>query len=278
MMGGKGHLRSKIVQYLPPHKTYVEPFGGGASVLLYKPKSSVEVYNDLDKGLVAVFSVIKDPNMRKRLKELLWLTPYSREERVLDRDPNEQDTLLERARKLFVSSRQSFGGMIDRTSWGLVTNTSSKGMAQPVNSNIGAIRALDSVGARICDVKIRNVDWSIVVAEYDSPTTLFYLDPPYTHGTRRDGWYLHEMDDDAHKKLVTALLSLEGMSVLSGYSNKMYSVLEEAGWEKIDFSQVCYSVARTKYTNLKGTGNVTKNQKREDCIWISPSAANSIAS
>ena len=278
LMGGKGHLRSKIVPYLPPHKTYVEPFGGGASVLLDKPKSDVEVYNDLDKCLVAVFTAIKDERLRSRLKELLWLTPYSREERKIDRVPDDEDTTLERARKFFVTSRQSFGGMIDRTSWGLVTNTSSRGMAQPVNSYIEAIRALDRVGDRIKDVLIKNADWSELVDRYDTPHTLFYLDPPYTHGTRRDGWYVHEMDDDDHRKLVARLLEVEGMAVLSGYANQIYLRLEEEGWRKIDFSQVCYAVARTRYTNLQGEGNVKKKQKREDCIWMNPNASKFIDS
>ncbi len=278
LMGGKGHLRSKIVPYLPPHKTYVEPFGGGASVLLDKPKSDVEVYNDLDKCLVAVFTAIKDERLRNKLKELLWLTPYSREERKIDRVPDDEDTTLERARKFFVTSRQSFGGMIDRTSWGLVTNTSSRGMAQPVNSYIEAIRALDRVGDRIKDVLIKNVDWSELVDSYDTPHTLFYLDPPYTHGTRRDGWYTHEMDDDDHRKLVARLLEVEGMAVLSGYANQIYLRLEQEGWKKIDFSQVCYSVARTRYTNLQGDGNVKKKQKREDCIWMNPNASKFIDS
>jgi len=277
-MGGKGHLRSKIIPYLPPHKTYVEPFGGGASVLLGKPKSDVEVYNDLDNGLFSVFSAIKNNSFRERFKELLWLTPYSREERKIDRVPNEEDSMLECARKFFVSSRQSFGGMIDRTSWGLVTNTSSKGMAQPVSSYIEAIRALDRVGKRLEGVTISKVDWSVVVTTYDSPTTLFYLDPPYTRGSRRDGWYTHEMDDSDHIKLIERLVNIEGMSVLSGYNNPLYEVLEEKGWIKIDFNQVCYSVARTKFTNLKGVGNVKENQKREDCIWISPSVTEYIDS
>jgi len=274
LMGGKGHLRSKIVPYFPPHSVYVEPFGGGASVLLDKAKSEKEVYNDLDKCLVAVFTSIKSDSLRKRLKELLWLTPYSREERVLDRNPNEDDTTLERARKFFVKSRQSFGGMIDRTSWGLVTNTTSRGMAQPVSSYVEAIRALDRVGARMSDVIIENEDWSRILPKYDGPDTLFYLDPPYTHGTRRDGWYAHEMYDEDHEKLVAALLTLKGMVVLSGYSNKIYRRLEEEeGWLKIDFSQVCYSVARTRFTNLQGDGNVKRKQKREDCIWINPAAS-----
>jgi len=51
-LGGKGHMIAKILPLLPPHKTYVEPWGGGASILIAKPPSEIEIYNDLDSDLV----------------------------------------------------------------------------------------------------------------------------------------------------------------------------------------------------------------------------------
>ena len=58
--GGKMRLAKRIVPLLPPHTTYVEPFGGGAAVLFAKPPSPVEVYNDLDGGLVNFFRVLRN--------------------------------------------------------------------------------------------------------------------------------------------------------------------------------------------------------------------------
>ncbi len=56
--GGKGNMVAKILPLFPPHRIYVEPFGGGASLLMAKAPAPVEVYNDLDSGLVNLFRVL----------------------------------------------------------------------------------------------------------------------------------------------------------------------------------------------------------------------------
>lgn len=264
-------LRSKIIPYFPPHKTYVEPFGGGASVLLDKKPSILEVYNDADPRVACIFQAICDPTTLKQFMERVWLTPYSREERKYCREHwDEQTELVEQAAFYFVVSRQSFGGMIDRTSWGLVTTSTSNGMAQPVNSYVQTMKLLPRVHARMANVRIENRDWRPVIEAYDAEDTLFYLDPPYVHGTRRDGWFNCEMTNEDHQALVERILYLKGYAIISGYPNEFYLPLEENGWTRIDFSRTCYAVARTRYTKLQGEGTVKAKQKRTDCLWLNP--------
>ena len=78
--GGKWAIAPWIIEHLPPHKIYVEPFGGAASVMLRKPRSKVEVYNDLDDEIVNIFRVLQDPASTRELFRRLARTPYARAE------------------------------------------------------------------------------------------------------------------------------------------------------------------------------------------------------
>src|SRR5438094_6371094 len=73
--GGKFYLCHRIIQHFPLHHTYLEPFGGAASVLLNKPPCPVEVYNDLDQRITRLFRVLRDHG--QELQRRLSLTPYS---------------------------------------------------------------------------------------------------------------------------------------------------------------------------------------------------------
>jgi len=57
---------NKLLPLIPKHHTYVEVFGGAANLLLAKEPSAVEVYNDIDSGLVNFFRVIRDKDKFKR--------------------------------------------------------------------------------------------------------------------------------------------------------------------------------------------------------------------
>ena len=105
--GGKWRMGPLLVSLFPEHTTYVEPFGGGASVLLQKPRSKTEVYNDLDDDVVNLFAVLRDEKKAARLVRAVTLTPWSRAE-YLAAFALSSDS-VERARRSVVRSSMGFG-------------------------------------------------------------------------------------------------------------------------------------------------------------------------
>ena len=106
-------MRPWILEHLSqvPHHTYVEPFGGGASVLLAKEPVAIEVYNDIDGRLVDLFKVLADERLFKKFHWIVSALPYSRKmfndfkkEIVTEKD------LTRRAAMFYVLVRQSFAG------------------------------------------------------------------------------------------------------------------------------------------------------------------------
>jgi len=270
-LGGKSMMVRKLLPLLPPHRVYVETFGGAAALLLAKPPSPAEVFNDIDWGVVNFFRVLRDPEKFERFLRMARLTPYSREEWYACRDSWRRiEDDAERAWAWFVVARMSFGGIFGK-SWGFAV-TSARGVADPVSQWLGAVEALPEIAERFRRVIVENRDFRELFPLYDGPDTLWYMDPPYVPDTRRAGSYGHEMSLDDHRDLVRLLLGLEGMAILSGYRHRVYAPLEEAGWKRLDFPVVCRAAGRTRASGLRGEGACLERQRRVESVWLSPRA------
>ena len=181
--GGKQGLAPKLLPLIPEHRTYVEPFGGGASLLLIKEPSPVEVYNDLDSDLVNFFRVLRDPRQFTEFYNRAWLTLFSREEHDFCRlHLNEDPDPVERARRFFVLARFSFSGIIGN-SFGTNVTSSSRGMAQHVSSYRSILCIISAIAERLSRIEIEQRDFRRILSMYDTEHTFFYLDPPYVPST-----------------------------------------------------------------------------------------------
>ncbi|MBX9653622.1 DNA adenine methylase [bacterium] len=249
--GGKHYLARKIIEYFLDHSTYVEPFGGAASVLLNKSPSKVEVYNDLDGRLTGFFRILRDegPELIRRLA----LTPYS--ELEFETESVSADDEIEQARRFLVICRQSMGGRGD--SYSCTLHRSRRGMADVVSGYLSAIDdELPRIIERLRCVQIVCRDAVEVIQKWDSPDTLFYCDPPYLPETRTTkSVYTCEMNDEGHRKLAETLLNCKGQVILSGYSSPMYDELFH-GWHKVSFD----------LPNNAASGS-TKSRKQE-VLWM----------
>ena len=261
-LGGKSRMVNKLIPMIPEHKTYVEPFGGGGSMLLAKLPSKIEVYNDLDSGIVNFFRVLRNKVSFSELQRLVSLTPYSREEyHECNESWNTSEDFIDMAHKWFVVARMSFSGMFGQ-SFGYSRTSSSRGMAQCVSAYLGAIERLPEICERLLRVLIENKDALKLIEQFDSESTFFYLDPPYVLSTRNpSAGYRHEMTDEQHLKLIELVQKLKGKVMISGYVNELYETLEQKGWQRIDFDAFLSASGHTK--NTKGL-----DSKRTESVWL----------
>ena len=248
--GGKWNLGPWIISHFPEHVCYVEPFCGGAAVLFRKPLSDVEVINDLNGEILNFFDVLRD--QPDALIRAIELTPYSRAEH--QRAMILSDNPIERARRFYVRSQQSFSsGEASRVpSWRFQVNGHSLVNRWNKTSHLYA------AAYRLKNVQLECDTAEAIITRFDSPDTLFYVDPPYVHSTRtsKDD-YAFEMTDDEHRTLAAQLNSVSGMVILSGYDCDLYRDLY-TGW---------------KFVSIE-TDTVQKT-KRIECLWINQNAQRS---
>ncbi len=253
--GGKYRLSSWLYGFFPQHRVYVEPFGGAASVLLRKPRSHGEVYNDLDQDIFNLFQVLRDKERAQRLIELCQLTPYSRDEFELAYQVCEEP--VERARRTIVRSAMGFGS---GAATGHKTGFRSDASRQYANEAACWRRyppVLRYVHARLQGVNIENRCALTCMTKNDSLHTLHYVDPPYVPDTRKLNHsgrvYRHEMNMDEHETLLCQLQGLQGMVVLSGYDSTLYNDVL-TGWQK--------HTRQARISAGRGTGI------RTECVWL----------
>lgn len=237
--GGKFYLARWIIEHLPAHRVYVEPFGGMANVLLKKLPSEVEVFNDLDGRVVNFFRVIRDPSLLAELQRRCELTPYSREEFSELCRSQEPATPIEKAHWFFVRCRQARGGIgmsnITQNAWAASTRTRRQ-MPEPISKYLSAIDGLTDVAARFRHVLIEAMPAIDLIQKYDGPDVLFYCDPPYLGSTRHGGkaaTYHVEMTESEHRKLLEVLVDVQGKVVLSGYPSPLYDEALRT-WTRVD--------------------------------------------
>ena len=231
--GGKFSHLSWLLPLLLQTKRYCEPFAGSAAVLINRPPSEVETYNDMDGEVVHFFRTLRDHGEELAIR--CSLTPFSREEYALAMEPS--DDPIERARRFFILARQTRTGLAQTASlgrWANCRDTSRAGMSGVVSRWIGGCTGLQSVAERLIRVQIENRPALDIVKIYDGDETLFYCDPPYVHSTRTDrNAYGYEMTDEAHIELAKALLAAKGKVAISGYRSDLYSSLF-GGWNRYD--------------------------------------------
>jgi DNA adenine methylase len=199
-----------------PHHHYCEPFGGAASILLNKTPSPLETYNDLDSRVVNLFRVLREKP--DELYDALSLTPYSREEFLSCRteDP-EGITEVEKARRFFVKCQMAFSGQPQTVGWAFLKRGVSR-----TKAFVKRIEGLQPIIDRVRMWQVENRDYSIVIKNCDTPDTLFYCDPPYTHRSRSEQKQAYDHDVIDHDRFLQQITQIQGKAVITHYPDETY--------------------------------------------------------
>ena len=246
-MGGDYFILSKLLKMIPPHRVYVEVFGGGATLLLNKPPTRVEVYNDLDNNLTNLFRVVRD-RLDEFLKKCEWLL-YSRStfyEYLKNIDAARDD--VERAVMYYYVIRSSLFGLFG----------GSFAVSRFKNQALEFFNALDDlkkIHERLKNVTIENLDFRDVIRRYDSDKTFFYCDPPHLYlGTEARDYYVVKFSNNDFMELLRLLENIKGKFLLK---NVFIPFLVE--WaDEHGYTKTVVEVPRFSGTARNGTRGAVK--------------------
>lgn len=252
--GGKQKLAAQIVELMPHHVAYLEPFAGGAAVLFAKPPAERETLNDVDGQIMGFWRALRD--RPDELASAVAATPYGRAEWEASREPADDD--VEAARRLLVNVDQSFSR--SRESWSppsLLKDRKGRWQPRTWQNHPHRIRA---AAARLANVCLEHGDGVKMISRWDLPDTVIYVDPPYIGAarTRPEKAYVHDVTPDLWPRLVDALLGIEHAAViLSGYPNEE---VERLGWRTVELHAL-------KNVQARAGG---KLPKVPETLWLSP--------
>lgn len=208
-LGGKRKLATRIIARIGdvPHIAYVEPFVGMGGVFLRRPfRAKAEVINDVSRDVATLFRVLQRHYV-PLMDMLRWqVTSRAEFERLRQAVP---DTLtdLEHAARFLYLQRLAFGSKIEGRNFGV----------SPLNGarfdTTKLAPMLEAAHDRLAGVVIECLQWDALIARYDRPETLFYLDPPYWGNETDYGDGVFSRAD--FTRLSTVLERLKGRFILS---------------------------------------------------------------
>jgi DNA adenine methylase len=257
--GGKFRIARWIISHFPPHRFYVEPYAGAASVLMAKPRAPAEVLNEIDDRIVNVFRVLRDPVSAAALKRRLELTPFSRKEfnAAYGKPTDDVDAAAKTITLSFMGQGSDAVTRGYRTGFRCATRNRDN-TAIPAHEWADWPSQIPAFVERLKGVALESVDALALMHRFRAQTTtLFYVDPPYPHSTRsaarsRHG-YKYEMTDDDHRELAKTLRGLAGMVILSGYACDLYDRDLFPDWSARSIE-----------------ARADRGRKRTEVIWLNP--------
>jgi len=255
-IGGKFYLVDKLLKLIPPHRAYLEPFGGSGKLLLNKPTSEVEIYNDADIRLANLFYVVSNEATFHEFYEKISRLIYSRALlKELYECANTSPIKLGDVNKavcFYYSLRANFASKLVGYSfaYGYTRNEASR--------FANGVKKLPIVHERIKNILTFNESYDTILEKYMNDDKAFvYLDPPYY---RVKNYYKNHFTEGDHQKMIDLLKRAKFKWLLSGYENELYG-RELKDFYKIEIPSFKFSYGVTKNSKLK------QKPKSTEILW-----------
>ena len=234
--GGKFYARKLILKHIPTHKTYIEPFCGGASIFFAKSKSEENILNDLDQDLInTLWHIQNKPN---ELIESLKGIEAKKENHTFFKNEYNPTNNLERAKRWYFLNRTSYSGIMNMKNcyWGY----GDKYSMRPENWPRSILRTFE----KLKGVKLLNQDFESVID--NSPDNAFlFVDPPY-YNADQDKFYECFFKTEDHIRLSNVLKrNSKRLNFMITYDNSK-EVIDLYKWAKeIHEKEWNYTISRT---------------------------------
>jgi len=267
--GGKAKMARHIIPLLNeiPHTVFGELFVGGASVLFAKEKRSVssgsdyrEIINDTNDWVITFYRVAKlqkDELLRLIDATLYSQSDYSKAKAILKASAGHDDLTI--AWAFYVQAQMSFANKLF-AGWGSRV-TSRNGAATWDSQKRLLSHALD----RLSEVHVSSEDAIRCLERWDSPHTLYYVDPPYV-GTNQGHYGGYTADD--WQNLCDALDNCNSSYVLSCYPQE---VEPKSAQQRLEVSTLCSASGSGKVGVDRGTFRTADemgDRERTEVLWV----------
>ena len=226
-VGSKVSLIDEIISIIPSHTTYVEPFVGGGAIFWNKTPAKKSVINDIDTNLIEGYKLLKKVPLSSKLD---YIDDKSIQEKQKFVDSvNDKSSIADRLIKRFYIQTNTFN---------------AKGVGK-LYSNVSIKKRMDNLKEykdRLKNTTILNEDYLKVIEKYDSPTTFFFLDPPYESSNN-----VYKNTEIDYEKLNEVLKKLKGKFLLTlNDSKKIENIFKDFKQKKLTVTTTTNAIFDTK--------------------------------
>ena len=233
-------MAKSLIEQFPPHRTYVELFGGAAQVLCAKEPSAVEVYNDIENDVTNFFRVCQFHHeeliryFRFALVSRTWFE-------ILKKIDPSTLTDIQRAFRTLYLQKNSFGGRVVSQNFHYFRTVKPNFNPETIASQI------ENMHKRLARVQIESLPYQQAIEKYDTRETFFFADPPYY----QKPFYRHNFELADYLELARRLALLKGKFLMTLNDHpEMRKVFSRFQISTISFAYTCLKEGGKKFTEL----------------------------